>query len=192
MAGKSFYELDYIIEINEQRLEQYTEACDKVSERLTNIIVIYSAMAIFLVPIVRMIFYAGAKPWWLNGCFVLFAVLFLVSVVNTVRLILPANLTLLKKPKLYYDGYRLQYEEVINNRMSVEVLLKASYIRELEDSIHANYLIYKRKSTFYSNALISVLLSIMPYLICFGNHISNQENDKEQNMEIVKKDKNVF
>ena len=54
MAGKSFYDLDYMIEINEQRLEQYTAASEKVMERLTNIIIIYSAIAIFLVPIVML------------------------------------------------------------------------------------------------------------------------------------------
>ena len=51
MSTKSFYDLDYIIELNEKRLEQYTSAYQKVLERLTNIILIYSAITIFLVPI---------------------------------------------------------------------------------------------------------------------------------------------
>ncbi len=44
---KSFYDLDCIIEINESRLEQYTSAYQKVLERLTNVILIYSALTIF-------------------------------------------------------------------------------------------------------------------------------------------------
>jgi len=51
MSGKSFYDLGYIIEINEQWLEQYNAAYESIMQKLTNIIVIYSAMAIFLIPI---------------------------------------------------------------------------------------------------------------------------------------------
>jgi hypothetical protein len=38
MGEKSFYDLDYIIQFNEDRLEQYTTVYQKVLERLTHII----------------------------------------------------------------------------------------------------------------------------------------------------------
>lgn len=189
MTGKSFYDLDYMIEINEQRLREYSAACEKVMDRLTNVLVIYSAMAIFLVPVVLTVFGPGEKPWWLNGCFLLFATPFSISVFNTVRLIIPVNMVLLKEPKLFYENYRRKYEKKVNNRTSLEVLLKASYIRELEDSLHTNYIIYKRKNGFYRRALIYVLMSIIPYLICLGYHISEQENGKSQQRELVKREK---
>jgi hypothetical protein len=53
----SFYDLDYIIEINEKRLEQYSGAYQKNVDRFTNILVIYSAFAIFLIPIVQSLFF---------------------------------------------------------------------------------------------------------------------------------------
>jgi len=53
MPPKSFYDLDYIIEINEARYDQYTSAYSKVLEKYTNIILIYSAIAIFLIPIIQ-------------------------------------------------------------------------------------------------------------------------------------------
>jgi hypothetical protein len=53
MNEKSFYNLDYIIEINEQRLNQYITAYHKVLERLTHIILVYSAIAIFLIPLIQ-------------------------------------------------------------------------------------------------------------------------------------------
>lgn len=189
MSGKSFYDLDYMIEINEQRLEQYTIACDKVSERLTYIIVIYSAMAIFWVPVVTEIFDGGVKDWWLNSCFVLYAVLFAISVCYTVRLMIPAKMALLKAPKMFYKDCRREYESAKNNRMSVENLLKASYIKQLENCVDTNIAIYNKKAGLYQNALITVLLSVVPYLFCVGYHISNQEISKKQKTEIVKTEK---
>lgn len=53
MDTKSFYNLDYIIEINEKRHEQYTSAYQKVLERFTIIILIYSALTIFLIPLIK-------------------------------------------------------------------------------------------------------------------------------------------
>ena len=53
MGEKSFYELDYIIEISEQRLDQYTVAYQRVLEKITHIVIVYSAITIFLIPSVR-------------------------------------------------------------------------------------------------------------------------------------------
>jgi hypothetical protein len=55
----SFFDLDYIIEINQQRLDQYNTSLQKVLERLTNIILIYSALGIFLVSIIQDLFDGG-------------------------------------------------------------------------------------------------------------------------------------
>lgn len=76
MSTKSFYDLDYIIELNEKRLDQYTSSYQKVLERLTNIILIYSAITIFLVPIVQDVFLAEIRHWVLYICFAAFAVFF--------------------------------------------------------------------------------------------------------------------
>lgn len=102
MSEKSFYDLDYIIEINEQRFEQYTSAYQKVLERLTNIILVYSALTIFLGEI---------GNWFLYICFAVFAILFLISIVFTIRLTMPVEVAFLEMPKRYYEKYRLQYEQ---------------------------------------------------------------------------------
>ena len=59
--AKSFYDLDYIIEINEKRLAEYTALYQKVLERLTNIILVYSALGIFLVPLTQHVIAADIK-----------------------------------------------------------------------------------------------------------------------------------
>src|SRR5947209_20001981 len=95
--AKSFYDLDYIIEINEKRVEQYTTAYQQVLGKLTNIILIYSALAIFLIPIIQEVF-SGTFNWYLDICFALFCVLFFISVGYTIRLIFPKELAYLAEP----------------------------------------------------------------------------------------------
>lgn len=184
MSTKSFYDLDYIIELNEKRLEQYTSAYQKVLERLTNIILIYSAITIFLVPIFQDVFLAEIRHWLLYICFAAFAILFLISVVFTIRLVIPVEVAYLEMPKRYYEEYRLTYEQTIKNQEEIKTLLKASYINELETALQTNDQVFRRKSSFYYNALMYALLSAIPYLICLGFHVSKRE-DKVQKVQIM-------
>jgi hypothetical protein len=184
MPGNSFYDLDHIIAKNEQRLEQYGSAYEKLMERLTNIIVIFSAMAIFLIPIVREVFWGGEKSWVLNGCFVLFVVLFGISVVNTVRLLLPVHLAMLRMPEKYYIEEKVSYENFTKNKNTVDALLKASYIRELQVALLVNLNILQRKILFHARALNYALLSIIPFLICFGWCLANHVDELNQHFTI--------
>jgi hypothetical protein len=183
MSAKSFYDLDYIIEINEHRFEHYVSAYQKVLERLTHIILIYSAITIYLVPIIQDVIFEK-NTTWLYICFTLFSGLFLISLFHTVRLIMPAQIAYLEAPKKYYSDYRELYEQSTEDKREVEELLKGSYIRELEKAIRTNNQIFKRKNALYYNALIYSLLAIIPYVACIGSHILKKE-DKIQKVHIV-------
>jgi len=184
MSSKSFYDLDYIIEINEQRLEQYTSAYQKVLERLTNIILIYSAITIFIVPIAHDIFFLEIKSLFLDICFAIFIILFIISVIFTIKLVIPIEVAYLEIPKRYYQDYRLTYEQTIQDQEQIKKLLKASYINELEIALNTNERVFRRKSSFYYNALMYALLSAIPYVICLGFHISKKD-DKIQKIQLV-------
>ncbi len=111
--AKSFYDLDYIIEINEKRLAEYTALYQKVLERLTNIILVYSAL------------------------------------------------------------------EIVNDS------LKGAYILELENAVGINSRAFRKKNSFFYNALLFALVAIIPYITCLGFHLSKKE-DKVQKVEILK------
>ena len=179
----SFYDLDYIIEINEKRVEQYTSAYQQVLSKLTNIILVYSAIAIFLIPIIQEVFTPG-KSIILYICFTVFAGLFITSLVFTVKLVFPIEVAYLTEPGKYYKDYRIQYELTESDQNKVDNALKASYIGELEKAVEVNDKVFKRKSSFYYNALIFVLMSTIPFLLCLGYHIF-QKDDKIQKIEIV-------
>ncbi len=182
MSSISFYDLDYIIEVNEKRIDQYLSAYQKVLERFTNIILIYSAITIFLISIIQDIFIAGSRPLFLYICFGIFSILFLISLYFTIRLIIPVKVAYLVAPKIYYEENRLHYEQTITQQDQVEKLLKKSYINELETTLRNNVLVLTKKTSFYYNALICALLSVIPYVVCLGFHISK----KEENVQKVK------
>jgi hypothetical protein len=203
MPSKSFYDLDYIIEVNEKRIEQYLAAYQKVLDKFTNIILIYSAITIFLISIIQDIFIADSRPLFLYICFGVFSILFLISLYFSIRLIIPVKVAYLDAPNKYYEEYRFNYEQIIQQQDQVEHLLKTSYLYELETTLNINRSVFSRKSSFYNNAIIFALLSAIPYLICLGFHISKKEEnvqkDKIINMkkfnnlqktEIMPKDKN--
>lgn len=181
---KSFYDLDYIIEINENRVEQYTSAYQQVLSKLTNIILIYSAIAIFLIPIIQEVF-TPDKSFVLYICFAIFTGLFITSLVFAIKLVFPIQVAYLIEPEKYYKDYRLLYEQTMTVQKEIDNALKASYIGELEAAVAINDKVFKRKSSFYYNALIFALVSTIPFLLCLGYHIF-QKDDKIQKIEIVK------
>jgi hypothetical protein len=183
MSANSFYDLDYIIEISEHRFEYYASAYQKVLERLTHILLVYSAITIYLVPIIQdMIF--EKNTIWLIVCFTIFSIFFFISVFFTVRLIMPAPMAYLREPKEYYLDYMRQYEQSMLDKTLITFLLKATYVDELERGIQINHQIFTRKSIFYRKALKYGLLAVIPYLVCIGIHVSKKD-DKVQKVDII-------
>jgi len=180
MGEKSFYDLDYIIEVSEQRLDQYTSAYQKVLDKLTHIILIYSAITIFLIPLVQ----DTALFKILNPVFISFLVVFLlllfISVYYTIRLLIPVEVAYLSFPRRYYEQFRLELEKTNDDKTIVGDLLKGSYIGELQTAIEINEGIFRAKSRLFYNAIRFALLSIIPYLVCLSFHISRKEENVQK------------
>jgi hypothetical protein len=107
----------------------------------------------------------------------------------TIRLILPIRVAYLTAPRKYYEEYRLNYEKTFHDQNQITNLLKASYIEELQQALATNETVFRSKSSFYYNALVYGLLSIVPYLVCLGFHLSFKE-DNIQKVHIVNTGKN--
>lgn len=186
MEQQSFYSFDYLISINEKRAEQYLTAYQKVIERFTNIILIYSAITIFLITIIQDIFFGQVKSIIMYICFVLFAGLFLTSLIFTIKLIIPVQVAYLDAPDKYYKDIRIQYEQSNPelDEKAINKLIKGSYILELEEAVKVNNTLFKRKSSFFYNSLLFGLLCAIPYMVCLGYHISKKDKSVQQ-IEIV-------
>jgi hypothetical protein len=183
----SFYNLDYIIEINQKRLEEYNASLQLVLGRLTNIILIYSGLGIFLVTFIQHAIDGDLGTISFYFVFSVFAILLILSLYYFIRLLLPEEIAYLDPPEKYYKDYMAQMElDYPGQQDVVDKALKGSYILELEDSISTNYQVFRRKSSFYYNALLFALLAVIPYITCLGYHLSKKD-DKIQKVEIVAK-----
>lgn len=185
MGAKSYYDLDHIIELSEKRVEQYQSAYLKQLERFTHLILIYSAITIFLARLIKDAIKPGSA-WWLTICFLLFAILFLISIYYAIRLILPADVSNFGVPRKYYTHFKQFYEVGVRAKQfenelpvlcdqelqyRVDQLLKGSYINELERIIENIERLHVRKCVFYFNALRYVLFAAVPYLFCLISYL---------------------
>ena len=184
-SAPSFYNLDYITEKLEKRLDSLYGTYQGVMERFTNLILIYSAVAIFLIPIIQDVFWSKINHRLFISSFVIFGILLTVSLVFTVRLLIPVEIAYLDPLQKYYATYRLQYEITTENREEIDQLLKASYIHELEEAVDRNTAAFRKKSHFYYSGLTYALVSAVPYLICLGFHVAQKE-DTVYKVDIVK------
>jgi hypothetical protein len=103
----SFYNLDYIISLGEKRTDLYLSAYQGVLGRLTNIILIY-AIGIYLIPIIQDLI-DGAKVVFFLFTIVLL-IMVVVSVVYTIRLLIPVQVAYLEVSDRYSTELRDQYE----------------------------------------------------------------------------------
>lgn len=175
MGNKSFYDLDYIIEINEQRLEQYTNAHQKIVERFTTLLVIYSALFIFLVPMIQTFFLVKQQWHWSYYCsFSLFCILFTISIINFILLLSPEGLNLLPEPATYYLELKEIHEAEGFPPKETDTIIKISYIAALEEAVIKKGGELHLKVSFYNRAFYYAILSCIPYLHCTWTQI-NQE-----------------
>lgn len=176
MGNKSFYDLDYIIEINEQRLEQYANALQKSAGRFTTLLVIYSALCIFLVPIIQTLFFTKEQWHWSYYCsFYAFCILFIISIVNCILLLSPVTSDILQAPYMYYSALKENYNEAGILPQKADTLLKTSYIVELENAIIKNGTELKRKLSFYNRAFHYAIIACIPYLYCIWTQINHEK-----------------
>jgi hypothetical protein len=88
---------------------------------------------------------------------------------------LPIEIAYLDAPRKYYGEYKADIEGLnVGNEEVVNDSLKGAYILELEDAIEINYSAFRKKNSFFYNALLFALVAIIPYIACLGFHLSKK------------------
>ncbi|RFM31019.1 hypothetical protein [Chitinophaga silvisoli] len=174
----SFYNFDYYIEANEKRDAVIRAEYDKVLGRVSNILIIYSAISVSLISICKDLFTVPFNFWYFMAV-VLFGVPFLVSFVYAIRFLFPIVIPVLVEPREYYAQLRLELEATYTNRPELSEAqkeeinhrIKTMYLEELEDAITNNTVLVCRKRDYYHNALKYAIYSIFPFIICLIFHL---------------------
>jgi hypothetical protein len=185
----SFYDLDCIIELNEKRQNEYVEAYHKTQDKFTQLMILYSVEAIFLMPVVQSLFFSGANCNWLfHLSFYLYVTLFLVSVIYSIRLLTPSSIYRPKLPETFYFEYRKWYEKFGWDEKRIDIMLKTSYLDELEYALADNQEVIKKKFQFYLYAYLFSVVALGPYIGCIAFQLNIKE-DVVHKVEIVKTNK---
>jgi hypothetical protein len=175
----SFYDLDYYIEINEKREADLRAEYDKILGKVSNILIVYSGISVFIIAICKDFFTPPINSWYLLflGLFSLF---FLVSFIYTILFLYPKTTPYLAQPKDYYTNLRQQLEAALPTHPNpitqvekdqIENQLKTAYIVELEDAIDTNTDIVTKKQAYYFNTFRYAIFCVFPFIGCMAFHL---------------------
>jgi hypothetical protein len=184
MSNKSFYDLDYIIELNEKRLESYQINYQKTQEKLSTLMIFYSLIGFSAIPIIELLIHEKSSVIFKASCG--FLVIFVLgSIYYFIRFLIPVDVAYLNSPRIYYEDKRLEYEQIHpNNDALVDTLLKSSYIDELHQALERNIILFESKGRLFYKALKFALISLIPFVFCMGYKIL-QKDEKIQKVTIV-------
>ena len=187
--AKSFYNLDDNIELNQNRHEQIIAEYDKVIAKISNIIIVYTAVSYFFVPIAQDIVDGKMHSQLFWVCLFLFSAIFLISFICTVIFLWPRDVDTLKPPSEYYTDIRNKIEPKYTSLKTgtdiaaVDIILKSAYNSELETAINDNRDIVHHKKGYYNKAFAFSLISMLPFVACLYFHIIIKD-DKIQRVKI--------
>jgi len=177
MGNKSFFDFDYLVELSEQRLEQYSGLLHRKVEKFTTLFVIYSGLCIFLVPVLQALFVEKVKCHWsYRYSFFLFAMLFNCSLFYAIKLLLPEEIVLQLEPKHYYKSLKDMYKSLGLKDAEINKKLKIAYITELERLILQKKRKLLFKIAFYKRAFHFAIISCIPYLHCIWLILNSGKN----------------
>lgn len=175
----SFYNFDHYIEANEKRDAAMRIEYDKTLSQISNILIIYSGISVFLFSICKDFFITSINIWYLITQ-ITFGLLFLISFIYAILFLFPVLMPLLNAPKDYYD-LRRNLETAVSNesditdeiKEGINHQIKTAYSEELENIVYFNLVLVRRKRDYYTRSLKYAIFSIFPFFICMIFHLKH-------------------
>lgn len=176
------------IELNQKQLDIHNEGLEKAASRISLISVLYSILSIYLIQLIRF----SITQNFSNLFFLIFLALLIlclsVSVVWTIRFLLPTKIAHVHAPKYFYGNIKKQYEAKGVKPEELQNKIQATYLNELEKAVDNNYNAYKAKRKNFYYAFNFALVALVPYLVCASIMLGTKEKETPQKMEITNAD----
>ena len=176
------FDLKSKIDTNIKQLEFYYEMYDKLQNKFSFFIVIYSFIFIYVIELFKYLFVAE-----LNIFDIAFVILFLAflgffiqSIVFSYKFIKPVNRFYRHEPKYFYNDVVNQYKNVLNTE-DEEILneyVNTTYLQELEVALSKNFEAYMKKSDLFFFNFVSILYTLLIYIIISSFVIFEKRNQK--------------
>ncbi|MBV7529438.1 hypothetical protein [Chitinophaga sp. sic0106] len=169
---KSFYDNDFLIELNEKRCTEYASLAQQMTARFSMLFVFYSVMLAASMPVVKQLLKVGSVDWMLVIGFTSFGAALVLSIRYAIPLLSAAEPDVLKLPLYYYQfvkEYLLMHippnEIALQDVLNEE--LKLYYKNDLEKLAFQRYkrVIYLQKC--FDNSIHYSLSSFVIFLFVF-------------------------
>lgn len=186
--GIDFLSNEGKIELNQKQLDIYREGLEKAAGRISLISVLYSILSIFLIQLIQ---FSIAHNYRNILFFVSLGLLIFclsVSVIWTIRFLLPVKIAHVHAPKYFYHNIKKQYEAKGVKQEDMQRKIQATFLNELEKAVDNNYNAYKAKRKNFYYAFNFALIALIPYLICASIMLGVKEKETPQKVEITNGD----
>lgn len=172
-----FYDIDTQIEMNEKALSFYHSSYQKTQTKFSILVVFFTIIAANFVEV--SIGLSACIMGELNTFVALvyflsflFSVIFVgKAIIQTYQFIVSKEIAYLNEPEYFYKNIRNQYiENGYKDEHELNNLVKNTYLLELEKAVSHNQNVFESKSTYFAEALNSLLLAIIPFTIMYIIH----------------------
>jgi len=182
-----FDNIDFQIEQNENRLARERERYSDYRNRITIISIFYTIYAGFTFQLLKFAFIDNFFLKWYFGIpFSVYLILFLLSVYNTFRLLIPKKIAHSDLPNFFYDRVKKMYENQNNvPQTQIKYYIRETYKKQLEKSVSLTFNLCNKQSRFNYWSLVFALSALIPYMICVGVKLTKAPEDVTK-IEIIK------
>jgi hypothetical protein len=184
---KNFLDFDYQIELNERNLETYQELYEKTLSKISFISIIYSILALYTAQIAQYAIESKLKNFMFVLSLVIFLAVVIISILYTIKFLLPIEISHLHCPQFFYKDIKKQYEEKGKGKdaETLNKYIQATYLNEIEKAVDNNFEAFKAKRRLFYFAFNFALAALIPYIFCLGIVFNNQKKNEPKKVEIV-------
>jgi cytochrome bd-type quinol oxidase subunit 2 len=183
--GIDFLSNEGKIELNQKYLETYREGLEKAASRISLISVLYSILSIYLIQLIQFSIVHNFRNLFFLISISLLIFCLSVSIVWTIRFLLPTKIAHVHAPIHFYDNIKKQYEAKGTKPEDMQQKIQATFLNELEKAVHNNYAAYKAKRKNFYYAFNFALIALIPYLVCASIMLGARKEEKAQKVEIT-------
>jgi hypothetical protein len=186
---KNYLHIDNKIDQNLHRLEFYYSNHHKTQSKISILAIMYSLISIYIFQVIKYPFtYSFETNEFSTILYILVLIglfIFLIWSIKFIYLLLkPVEIAYINQPEFFYKNIKEDYEKslMITDENTLNLYIKETYLKELEQSVKHNYIVFKEKSNYYNIAFIKGLTALFLYMVCTGFVVFEPEKPKEFNL----------
>lgn len=179
-----FTNIDFQIELNQKNIEFYHGLSDKIQNKISFLVVIYTFIFVYIIELIKYPFTlkGGCEVYFYIFFLVVFLILLVASLVFTYKLINPEITLFNNNPKVFYSDVYDKYKNILQSESdeTINLYIKHTYLRECERILEHNKNLYIRKSSYFYNNVVLLLLTLISYVLISSYVIIQKKNEKTQ------------